>query len=126
MMWLDIAMIVFSVTAANHMGLVDAMEKTIGIELPVVNCCKCGSFWATLIYGFFLHPSMGMIAIVAISFLAALCAVWLELLMGFIDTKYYKAYERIYDTSAFAEADGNKDNTEAGDKDDTTSTLPKV
>lgn len=117
-------MIVFAVTAANHMGLVDAIERTVGFKLPILNCCKCGSFWITLLYGFLFHFHVGAIAIVAISFSAALCAVWLELLMGFIDTKYYKAYERIYDTSAFTEADGNKDNTEAGSEGDTTATLP--
>lgn len=122
-MWLDIAMIVFAVTAANHMGLVDAIERTIGFKLPIVNCCKCGSFWITLIYGFLFHFPVGAIAIVAISFLAALCAVWLELLMGFLDTKYYETYDRIYDTSAFTEADGNKNNTKADTEDDSTATL---
>lgn len=123
-MWLDIAMIVYAVTAANHMGLIDAVEKTVGFKLPIVNCCKCGSFWTTLVYGVVCQASIGVIAIVAISFFAALCAVWLELLMGFLDTKYYKAYERIYNTSAFTEANGNKDNSKADTKGDTKATLP--
>lgn len=123
-MWLDVAMIVFAVTAANHMGLIDAAEKTVGFKLPIVNCCKCGSFWTTLVYGIICHAVLGPIPVIAISFLAAFCAVWLELLMGYIDTLYDKCYERIYTTSDSSETDGNKSRSTTGNEDHTTAALP--
>lgn len=123
MTWLDVAMIVFACTAANHMGLIEAAEKTIHFKLPIINCCKCSSFWLTLLYGIIYS---GGIKIVAISFLAAICAVWLELFMGFIDTLYDKAYERIFNTTTAATADKHEDSATtkgAGDTKDTMSEM---
>lgn len=123
-MWLDIAMIVFAVTAANHMGLIDAIEKAIGCKIPIVNCCKCGTFWATLIYCFFKGVEIDIFMVVAISFVAALTAIWLELGMGAIDKLYERIYERIYDTSTVTKADGDKGNSKAATSDNTEDTLP--
>lgn len=123
--WIDIAMIVFACTAANHLGLVYAAEKVIGFKLPVVNCCKCSSFWLTLLFCMLNCGEIAIITIIAVSFLASICAVWLELLMGFIDTLYDKAYERIYDTSSVGKADGNK-NTAAASSDNSKDTMPKM
>lgn len=123
MRWLDVAMIVFVCTAANHMGLIEAIEKTIHVKFPIVNCCKCATFWCTLAYGIFHFSG---IAIVATSFLASMCAVWLELLMGFVDTLYYKAYERIFDTTAVTTADRHESYTTTKDTGDTEDAVPEV
>lgn len=114
--WIDMAGIVFACTAANHLGLVPAVEERIGRSIPIVNCPKCFSFWATLAYCIatgFAAPTLatvggGFAAVIgfapvihalAISFLAAWLAVWLELFMGIIDKFYIYIYEKIYPNS---------------------------
>ena len=89
---IDIVSIVFVCVAVNHLGLVSAIEKRIGKRLIVLNCCKCLSFWATFTYSIF-HTRT--IPTLAISFLAAYAALWVELLMYRIDKLYLNCYGKI-------------------------------
>ena len=99
MNWTDIACIVFVCVTANHLGLVSAIERTIKARLWVIDCPKCLTFWVTLMYCFSRTATgMGMITVLAVSFLASYVAIWLELLEGFIDTLYDKLYDTIYPT----------------------------
>ena len=121
MNWIDIASIVFICTTANHLGLVKAIEGTLRIKLPIINCPRCLTFWSVIVYGvveanssfFILHSSLKLLAI---SFLASYSAIWLELLEGYIDTLYLKLYEKIYpdddtDTPAADSYNGNSAST---------------
>lgn len=103
----DIACIIVVCVAANHLGLIAAIEQTIGREIPIVNCPKCFTFWTTLIYGIDAHADL--LPMLAISFLCAWLAIWLELGMGIIDYLYNKVYEKIFVSTA--------DNTTASDPD---------
>ena len=94
----DIAMLVLSAVLANHLGLIEAIEKVIRHKIPILNCAKCLSFWCVLVYC--LATYHNAIASVAISFICAYLAVWLELLCGVIDTIYDRVYESIYTTKA--------------------------
>lgn len=103
MNWIDIACIVFACTTASHLGLVAAIEGATKRELPVIRCPKCFSFWAVMAYGMLkVHD---IVAVPAVSFLAAYLAIWLELAEGFIDTLYNRLYEQIYTTADTADAD---------------------
>ena len=110
MNWLDVLMIVFSATAANHLGLVAAVESVVRHSLPIMNCPKCAAFWSVIVYGvavansslFTLHSSL---QILAVAFLSAWLAVWLDLLMGIIDQLYIKLYDTIYPTTDTPDAD---------------------
>ena len=110
MNWLDVLMIVFYATAANHLGLVAAAESVIRHRLPVLNCPKCAAFWSVIVYGvavanfslFTLHSSL---QILAAAFLSAWSAIWLDLLMGIIDQLYTKLYDKIYPTANTTDAD---------------------
>lgn len=93
-MIVDVAMIVLSAVLANHLGLIEAVEKVIRHEIPIVNCCKCLSFWA--VFGYMLLAGNTVIASIATSFLCAWLATWIELLMGVIDYYYTKIYENFY------------------------------
>lgn len=113
-MWLDIASIVFACVTANHLGLVKAAEKVTGFRMPIVNCAKCFTFWSVLAYQ--LVTDCNPLSSLAISFLCAYLAIWLELLEGFIDTLYLWLYETIYpnpenDTSAADADQGNSAGT---------------
>lgn len=104
-------MILLSCTAANHLGLIGAIEQKAGIELPVVNCAKCLSFWCTLFY--MCVSGKGIVVSFAVSFLNSYLATWLELGMGYIDYLYIKCYDKIYnttdDTSASDAYNGNSE-----------------
>jgi len=111
MNWLDILMIVFSATAANHLGLVAAAESVVRHRLPILNCPKCAAFWSVIVYGvtveiyfslFTLHFSL---TVLVAAFLSAWSAVWLDLLMGIIDKLYIKVYDTIYSTADTTDAD---------------------
>lgn len=111
MNWLDVLMIVFSATAANHLGLVAAAESFIRHRLPVLNCPKCAAFWLVLIYGCSvccdsiaaLPPTIP--GILAVAFLSAWSAIWLDLLMGIIDKIYTKLYDTFYSTADTPDTD---------------------
>lgn len=111
MAWSDIAWIVVACTSANHLGLIAAVESLLHRRLPVVNCPKCFTFWSTLAYllACFLTgddallrgggPITALLSAVprmlAVAFLAAYSALWLELIMYFIDTLYNSIYDQI-------------------------------
>ena len=111
MNWLDVLMIVFSATAANHLGLVAAAESVVRHRLPILNCPKCAAFWLVLIYGCSvccdsiaaLQPTIP--EILAAAFLSAWSAVWLDLLMGIIDKLYIKVYDTFYPTTDTPDTD---------------------
>ena len=101
-MYFDIVMLVLSATLVNHLGLIEAIEGVAKMEIPIVNCPKCLSFWSVLIYS--LLVGMPPIASVAVSFMCAYAALWLVLLYGYIDTLYNKCYENIYTKDADVDA----------------------
>ena len=112
MNWLDVLMIVFSATAANHLGLVAAVESVVRHRLPIMNCPKCAAFWSVLAYGLgceisftATHHFEHILELFAAAFLSAWLAVWLDLLMGIIDQLYTKLYDTIYPTTDTPDAD---------------------
>ena len=106
----DIASIVFVCVTMNHLGLVGKVESILGFRIPVIDCPKCASFWATL--AFQLVTNCNPLTSLAVSFLASYSAIWLELIEGLIDTIYLKLYGTIAtkdtdDTTAADASNGN-------------------
>lgn len=101
-MILEIASILFTCVAANHLGLVAAIEETAGRSIPIVNCPKCFTFWSVLVYTFSSGGAMtyGAAPMLVISFLCAWFAIWLDLGMGIIDRLYLEIYGKIYPTDS--------------------------
>ena len=96
-MWTDIACLVTACTLVNHLGLVDAVEGVIKFKLPVINCPKCLTFWSVLAY--LLINRAPVIQSVALALVISYTALWLWLLMGYIDSIYTKVYGKIYKQS---------------------------
>lgn len=123
MNWLDVLMIVFSATAANHLGLVAAAESVVRHRLPILNCPKCAAFWSVIVYGvavanFSLFTVHFYLTLFAVAFLSAWSAIWLDLFMGIIDQLYIKVYDTIYPAT-------NTTDTDALDTTDTVSSVPE-
>lgn len=110
--WIDIACIIVACTSANHLGLVAAVEGILHHRLPIVNCAKCSTFWTTLIYCSVCCDIVAALThsiptILAVSFLAAYAAVWLELLMACTDILYNYIYEKIINQETDTEGQGS-------------------
>lgn len=104
MNFLAIASIVFVCTASNHLGLIQAIQTVTKCNgLPIISCVKCFTFWAVLCYC--IVGGIGIITSLAIAFLSAWSAIWLDLFMGIIDHLYIKVYEQIYPTTDIADTD---------------------
>lgn len=91
-------MLMASATMANHMGLVEAVERVLGFKLPIINCPKCCSFWLTLFYT--LMCGTTVIHSIAISFLMSYLSVWFNLALGLADMLYNWIYESAFTTKA--------------------------
>ena len=111
--FVETASIVFSCVAASHLGLVAAIEEKTGWRLSVMGCPKCLTFWSVLVLGVAgtlpCHScrawAESMPLVLAVSFLCAWLATWLDLAMGLIDRLYLIAYGKIYPTADTADAD---------------------
>lgn len=100
--WRDIAAVVFACTAANHLGLIAAIERVMRHRLPVVNCPKCFTCWSVFACGIATEPCVSpqvVARLLAISLLCSYLAIWLELLMYAIDTLYNRIYAKIENVS---------------------------
>lgn len=104
--WKDIACIVFVCVTANHLGLIAAIERIIRRKLWIIDCPKCLTCWCVLTYQ--LVTGCNPLAALAISFLCAYIAIWLELAEGIIDLIYIKVYEQIYPTADTTDADAQR------------------
>jgi len=111
----DVVMLTFVCVAANHLGLISAVERVLKLRIPILNCSKCCTFWSVLflctLYKQSIVPALTM------SLLCAYIALWIELFMGYIDNLYNELYEKIY-TSTEPEhpdtSDGGKDCSQSG------------
>lgn len=90
-------MILFSCVAANYLGLIQAIEKTIGRKIPVVNCSRCFSFWLVFLWSLF--TTKRILSSVAVAFLCSILAPWLEISLGLIDSIYNELYDKIFTTA---------------------------
>ena len=66
---------------------------------------KCLTFWAVLVYELWRVGFSDIPTVLAISFLSAWSAIWLDLFMGIIDKLYLKIYGKIYPTANTPDAD---------------------
>lgn len=97
--WKDIACIVFVCTAMNHLGLIRAIEDVSKMEIPIINCPKCLTYWSVFAYELWYVGLSDIPMVLAISFLCSYLAIWLELIMYAIDTLYNRIYGILEDNN---------------------------
>ena len=86
------------------MGLAGAIQEVLHVDLYIVSCPKCLTWWTCIIWTV-LHE-YGLVESVAASFIASYCATWLALVYDGLAVIYNSIYERITkttDTSEIAE-----------------------
>lgn len=74
-----------------HLGLGKAICKTLKIRFVLFTCVKCLTFWSILIYTL-LFTALRWEACIAISFISAYLALWVELALN----KLADVYEEYY------------------------------
>jgi hypothetical protein len=98
---IDAAMIMASVVLANHMGLVEAAEKVTHYKFRILSCGKCATFWLSLLT--MLVEGVPVVMSVAVAFVLAYAALWLELQLAILAKHYETSYDKI------SEAEADKD-----------------
>lgn len=80
------AMLMVSVVLFNHMELCESIEGVIHYRFKILSCSKCGTFWSALTY--LLFTGHNAVTSVAISFMLSYTAIWIELFLGILATRY--------------------------------------
>ena len=119
MVIVDVAAVTLAAVLANHMGLIEAIERVVRHKLPIINGSRCLTFWSVLCLLCCNNVAAKPTIIVATSFAAAYAATWLELLFGIIDKQYERIYKKTYPEAAKEAAEAgagatHSDGAEAG------------
>ena len=72
-----------------HLGLGEAIEKTIGVRFVLFRCVKCLTFWVMAGYSLFF-TSFPVEVSICIGFLCAYAALWADLFLGQMANLYEK------------------------------------
>lgn len=91
-------MLMVCVVLANHLGLIEAIEKVTHYKFKILGCSKCGTFWLSLVA--LLVEGMPIIESVTMSIVAAYVALWLELFLAIMAKWYETCYDKIQAASS--------------------------
>ncbi len=103
-MWKDAALLTLSCVLFIQMGLSEAIQEKLSINVQILSCVKCSTFWANLTY--LLLSGQRLIDSVAAAFLCSYSALWLALIYDKGTQYYNKCYEKI--TNQDTETEGGK------------------
>lgn len=81
----------FNAIAGILKRLVPVNPEKIGRLSGKLKCSKCISFWLTLAYS--IACGCSVIRCILVSFLCALAALWIDLLLAYINKKYDRLWE---------------------------------
>lgn len=90
---LNIAYILVSCCLFIHLGLGQAISKIIRIDFVLFRCPKCLAFWSIL--GYLLLSNEPIISSIAIAFICAYLALWIDLVLAIISEYYEKTYKGV-------------------------------
>lgn len=89
-----IALVWFSAVMFIHMGLGEAVERTLHIRFVLLHCMKCCTFWTTLGYSLLVTQLPCEVAI-ALSFALSYAALWADLALAKLSTVYEDLYKSV-------------------------------
>lgn len=88
-----VALLIIICVLFIQMGLSEAIQNIIKVNIIILSCPKCMTFWCVLLYC--LINKYNIIVCLATSFISSYIALWLVLLYDFLAIKYNKCYENI-------------------------------
>ena len=77
-----------------HLGLGEAIEKTLHIRFVLLRCVKCLTFWTVLGYSL-LRLTLPVEGCICIAFASAYIALWTDLLLAKLADIYEKLYQSV-------------------------------
>lgn len=80
----------FAATLAVHLGLPEAIAEVVS---KIAKCEKCCSFWLTI--AALLYSGADLIAIVALSILAAYLSHWIGVLLIVMQKLFTRLWQRV-------------------------------
>ena len=86
---LGIACIFISCCLFIHLGLGEAINKTMRIRFVLFRCVKCLTFWVITGYSL-LFTSLPIEVSLCIGFICAYMALWSDILLGYLANIYEK------------------------------------
>ena len=89
-----IALVWFSAVMFIHMGLGEAVERTLHIRFVLLHCVKCLSFWTTLAYSL-LVVKLPCEAATALSFALSYASLWADLALAKLSIVYEDLYQSV-------------------------------
>lgn len=89
-----IALVWFSAVMFIHMGLGEAVERTLHFRLVLLHCMKCFTFWTTLGYSL-LVAKLPCEASIALSFALSYASLWTDLALAKLSAIYENLYQRV-------------------------------
>lgn len=92
-MW-GVAAILISCCLFIHLGLGEAIEKTLHIRFVLLRCVKCLTFWSVLGYSL-LCSTLPAVACVAVAFGSSYASLWIDLLLAKLSVKYEDIYQTL-------------------------------
>lgn len=98
----EVALITVSCVLFIQMGLSNAIQEVLHINLPIVSCPKCLTWWTCFL--FLVGYRYDLVLSVATSFIASYCALWLTMLYDALALLYNYIYEQITKTQGTSEA----------------------
>lgn len=107
----EVALIMVSCVLFVQMGLSDAITRILRVHFPPLSCVKCLTFWSVLVWS--IIAGRNAIELVATSFVASYCALWLSLAYDAVATLYNYIYEQITKTNDTS-PDAEKSDSHAG------------
>ena len=86
-MW-GIGCIFISCVLFIHLGLGEAIERTLRVRFVLLRCVKCLTFWSMLAYS--LIHSLPLETALCLSFVSAYAALWADIPLAKLATLYEK------------------------------------
>lgn len=89
-MW-GIGCIFISCVLFIHLGLGEAIERTLQVRFVLLRCVKCLTFWSVLAYSL-VHSLPVEVALCA-AFVSAYAALWMDIPLAKLATLYENLYK---------------------------------
>lgn len=89
----EVVLLIISCVLFIQMGLSEAIQNIIKVDLIILSCPKCLTFWSVLLYC--VLSNYDFIICLATSFISSYIALWLVLLYDLLAITYNKCYEDI-------------------------------
>lgn len=92
-MW-GVAAVVISCCLFIHLGLGQTISRLLHVQLVLLHCVKCLTFWCVLGYSL-LRLTLPAESCICIAFVSSYTALWVDLLLAKLSVLYEEFYKSV-------------------------------